>query len=89
MRLGQVLSNLLQNAEKFTPEGGAIAVRSRDLDESCIAVEIADSGIGIEQETLEKIFNPFEQGSPDLARRVAGLLNDGSRLSLIPKFDNL
>jgi len=73
MRLEQVFSNLLQNAEKFTPDGGAITVRSRDLDESRIAVEIADTGIGIKPEALETIFEPFEQGSPDLARRYGGL----------------
>ena len=66
-------SNLLQNAEKFTPAGGAVAVRSRDLAGSHIAVEIADTGIGIKPEALETIFAPFEQGSPDLARRYGGL----------------
>src|SRR5262249_19298519 len=55
MRLEQVFSNLLQNAEKFTPDGGAITVRSRDVDESRIAVEIADTGIGIKPEALETI----------------------------------
>jgi two-component system CheB/CheR fusion protein len=73
MRLEQVLSNLLQNAEKFTPAGVAVAVRSRDLDGLHIAVEMADTGIGIKPEALETIFEPFEQGSPDLARRHGGL----------------
>jgi two-component system CheB/CheR fusion protein len=73
MRLEQVFSNLLQNAEKFTPDGGAITVRSRDQGGSRITVKISDTGIGIEPEALETIFEPFEQGSPDLARRYGGL----------------
>ena len=36
-------------------------------------MELSDSGVGIELEALEKIFNPFEQGNPDLARQYGGL----------------
>jgi two-component system CheB/CheR fusion protein len=72
MRLEQVFTNLVQNAAKFTP-AGTVTVRSRDLGGSCITVEIADTGIGIKPEALETIFEPFEQGSPDLARRYGGL----------------
>ena len=73
MRLQQVFSNLLQNAAKFTPEGGTVTVRSRDTATGGIAVDFSDTGIGIAPEALEKIFNPFEQGNPDLARRYGGL----------------
>ena len=73
MRLEQVFSNLLQNAEKFTHNEGAITVHSQDQGGSRIAVEISDTGIGIKPEALETIFEPFEQGSPDLARRYGGL----------------
>jgi signal transduction histidine kinase len=73
MRLQQVFGNLLQNAAKFTPEGGAITVRSRDVENGGVAVELVDTGIGITPEALEKIFDPFEQGNPDLARRYGGL----------------
>jgi two-component system CheB/CheR fusion protein len=73
-RLRQVLfCNLLQNAAKFAPEGSEISVCSRNLDGTGIAIDFTDHGIGIESETLPNIFNPFEQGSPDLARRYGGL----------------
>jgi signal transduction histidine kinase len=71
-RLQQVFCNLLQNAAKFTPNGGVVTVRSRDSEEG-IVVELSDNGIGIAPEAFEKIFSPFEQGNPDLARRYGGL----------------
>jgi two-component system CheB/CheR fusion protein len=75
-RLQQVFWNLLKNAAKFTPAGGRVTVRSYNLtggDEPKIALEVADTGIGMEPAMLAKIFEPFEQGSPDLARRYGGL----------------
>ena len=72
-RLRQVFCNLLQNAAKFAPKGSEISVYSRNLDGTGIAIDFTDHGIGIESEILPKIFTPFEQGSPDLARRYGGL----------------
>ncbi len=71
-RLTQVFWNLLHNAAKFTPEGGTIAVRMRRNEEGCV-VEVADSGMGIEAEALEHIFDAFDQGRPGMARRFGGL----------------
>jgi PAS domain S-box-containing protein len=71
-RLTQVLCNLLSNALKFTPEGGMVTVRSRRDGESW-AVEVADTGIGIEPERLATIFGAFDQGRPETARRFGGL----------------
>jgi two-component system, chemotaxis family, CheB/CheR fusion protein len=65
-RLQQVFGNLLQNATKFTSQGGSVSVNSYDSEGLHIVVEIADTGIGIEQEMLTKIFEPFQQGDPDL-----------------------
>jgi signal transduction histidine kinase len=66
-----VLSNLIGNALKFTPEGGRIEVRaSKDRDMVVIAVK--DSGPGIPAEDLERIFRPFWQ-APRAARQGAGL----------------
>jgi two-component system CheB/CheR fusion protein len=68
-RVQQVFWNVLRNACKFTPEEGAIAVRTHNPAPETIAVEISDSGAGIPAEFLDKIFEPFEQ----VDRRREGL----------------
>ena len=70
-RLQQVLSNLLRNAIKFTPAGGRVRVRSGCDGDSC-AVEVSDSGIGLDPEFLPRAFSAFEQGDKTHARK-AGL----------------
>ena len=72
-RLRQVFWNLLQNAAKFTPEGGAITVRSRDREGGGVAVEVADTGAGISPELLPKIFDAFERGTSKTPLGVDGL----------------
>ncbi|HEX6902258.1 MAG TPA: ATP-binding protein [Thermoanaerobaculia bacterium] len=71
-RLTQVFWNLLNNAVKFTPEGGTVHVRSWS-DGGWLAVEVADTGIGIAPEFLARIFDAFEQGEPGTTRRFGGL----------------
>jgi PAS domain S-box-containing protein len=70
-RLQQVFWNVLRNACKFTPEGGAISVRSFNRRPDLITIEIGDTGVGIPPELLEKIFEAFEQ--VDRAREGLGL----------------
>jgi len=60
IRLQQVFNNVLRNAIKFTPAGGRIEVRSWNRDKLLI-VEVADNGRGIDPETIDKLFRPFEQ----------------------------
>jgi PAS domain S-box-containing protein len=72
-RLAQVFLNLLHNAIKFTPDGGALTLRSRSLGPDRLAVEIADTGIGIAPEVLPRIFDSFEQGERTITRRFGGL----------------
>jgi PAS domain S-box-containing protein len=60
-RLQQVFWNLFRNACKFTPENGAVSVRSYNPDPSTITVEISDSGMGIEPQFIQRIFDPFEK----------------------------
>ncbi len=69
-RLSQVLINLVSNALKFTPSDGEISICLEEHDklegvcqEPCVEVSIADSGIGIEPEDFQRIFNKFEQAS--------------------------
>jgi PAS domain S-box-containing protein len=61
-RLRQVFWNLLKNAIKFTPPGGRIGVRSINLRNDLLRVEIQDSGKGLSPPLLSRVFDPFEQG---------------------------
>jgi CheY-like chemotaxis protein/two-component sensor histidine kinase len=61
-RLQQIFWNLIKNAVKFTPEGGRLAITTRNDEEENFCVEVADSGVGIDAESLPKIFKAFEQG---------------------------
>jgi two-component system CheB/CheR fusion protein len=62
-RLQQVFWNVLKNASKFTPRQGAVTVRTYNPQPQALQVEITDTGIGIEPDNLDKIFEAFEQGS--------------------------
>lgn len=56
--LERVFGNLIENAIRYTPSGGAVEVRARQADDAII-VEVADTGIGMKPEEIEKIFTPF------------------------------
>jgi PAS domain S-box-containing protein len=71
LRLLQVLSNLLDNAVKFTPEGGSIRVRGRAID-GAVQISVEDSGKGISAENLPHIFDRFWQANR-ASRAGAGL----------------
>jgi HAMP domain-containing protein/signal transduction histidine kinase/ActR/RegA family two-component response regulator len=62
-RLQQIFWNLINNAVKFTPKDGQIHISTRNDSDEQLHVEIADTGLGIEPETLPKIFDAFEQGA--------------------------
>jgi CheY-like chemotaxis protein/anti-sigma regulatory factor (Ser/Thr protein kinase) len=67
-----VVWNLLSNAVKFTPENGHVAVRLRRLNEF-VQIEVCDSGLGIQPEFLEHVFDRFRQAEAGAARRYGGL----------------
>ncbi|MFZ6030703.1 MAG: ATP-binding protein [Chloroflexota bacterium] len=67
-----VLENLLNNAVRFTPNGGEITVSAKALHQE-IWIEVKDSGIGIEQEYLGRIFEQFYQVEDHLTRHYGGL----------------
>jgi len=68
----QIMLNILSNAVKFTPRGGAITVRARREAGGRLAVSVADTGIGIRQADLERVLQPFGQAESGLARRYEG-----------------
>lgn len=70
-RLRQVLTNLVSNAVKYTPEGGEIAVRVSERD-GMAEVEVADTGIGISGEDQERIFERFYRTDASRSRRTGG-----------------
>jgi signal transduction histidine kinase/CheY-like chemotaxis protein len=72
-RLQQVFWNLIKNAVKFTAEGGRIIVETLNSIPAEIEIRITDTGIGIESDKLERIFNAFEQGQISITRRFGGL----------------
>src|SRR5207302_3310532 len=72
-RLQQVFWNLIKNSVKFTPTGGRITIETLNPTPEEIEVRISDSGIGIESEKIDKIFNAFEQGQSSITRRFGGL----------------
>jgi CheY-like chemotaxis protein len=71
-RMRQVYWNLLRNAVKFTPEGGSITLRTRNVGDR-LEIEIIDTGIGIDPEVIPRIFNRFEQGETSKTRQFGGL----------------
>jgi PAS domain S-box-containing protein len=80
VRLQQIVWNLLKNATRFTPPGGAITVRSHNRTgpgaggRPGLVIEVADDGAGIGAEALPRIFEPFEQGeTPPRPRTGLGL----------------
>ncbi|WP_050028539.1 response regulator [Verrucomicrobium sp. BvORR034] len=78
MRLTQVLWNLLRNAVKFTPEDGSVQVSLKPGPAgreggNTMVIEVADSGIGIAAEDMDRIFNAFDQGNRAVTRQFGGL----------------
>jgi CheY-like chemotaxis protein len=69
----QIIWNLLKNAIKFTPEGGDITIYSENPSEAIFTVTIRDTGIGMEPEVMQRIFDPFEQGNRSFEQRFGGL----------------
>src|SRR6478735_7555501 len=69
----QIIWNLLKNAIKFTPEGGDITISSENPSEAVFTVSVRDTGIGMEPEVMQRIFDPFEQGNRSFEHRFGGL----------------
>ena len=86
-RLKQILVNLLSNAVKFTPEGGHIELSvTPHPDRQTVRLCVADSGIGIREEDIARLFEPFVQLDTGLARHYSGT---GLGLTLVARMAEL
>ncbi|WP_374377265.1 sensor histidine kinase [Dongia sp.] len=70
--LKQITLNLLSNAVKFTPAGGRATVSAKLNDSGGIEISVSDTGIGIPEASLEKLFQPFYQVDAKISRRYGG-----------------
>jgi signal transduction histidine kinase len=71
-RMAQVLRHLLSNAVKFTELGGTVTVGASREADGGLLIFVRDTGIGIPEEELERVFEPFTQLDATLARRYQG-----------------
>ncbi|MCL2211684.1 MAG: ATP-binding protein [Treponema sp.] len=89
-RIIQVITNLLINAVKFTPEQGSINLSAKldsNKDGACVVkIEIKDTGIGINSEQQEKLFTSFEQAESSISRKFGGT---GLGLAICKRIVNL
>lgn len=72
-RLQQILWNLLKNAIKFTPTNGQVTINCTDAADGKVTIDVIDTGIGIDPQTLPRVFNAFEQGGSNVTRRFGGI----------------
>jgi signal transduction histidine kinase len=76
LRISQIVTNLLSNAVKFTPEKGVIALSVEEThtesDYSILQFTVTDTGIGLTNEQIGKLFTPFEQADGSISRRFGG-----------------
>ncbi|MFL5802378.1 MAG: PAS domain S-box protein [Roseiflexaceae bacterium] len=86
-RLKQVMVNLLSNAVKFTPEGGTVGLEVvGDIVQQVVRLTVWDSGLGIAEEDLSRLFQPFVQLDSRLARQYNGT---GLGLALVYRIDEM
>lgn len=89
LRLEQILLNLTNNAVKFTEKGSvSITIRSERTqgDRLLVAFSVKDTGIGMSEEQLERLFVPFDQGDATISRRFGG---SGLGLSIVKSLTDL
>lgn len=90
LRLSQILSNLISNALKFTPDKGSVKLMvsriSEDGETVRLRFEVIDTGCGIAEQNYDKIFESFEQGNVDVSHKYGGT---GLGLSIVKCFTEL
>jgi signal transduction histidine kinase len=84
-RLAQAITNLVSNAVKYSPAGGAVTIATRNDDDDII-ISVRDEGIGIARQDLSRIFDRFERVETGIAGRIAGT---GLGLSIVEEIATL
>ncbi|MCS3749546.1 PAS domain S-box-containing protein [Salinibacter ruber] len=82
----RIVRNLVENAIKFTPEGGKVQVRVEPEDEETALLAVEDTGVGIAEEAREDIFDAFKQESEGLGREYEG---SGLGLSIVDRLTTM
>jgi signal transduction histidine kinase len=82
----QMVYNLLANAIKFTPDGGSILLQAQLTSAGQLEFSVADTGIGIAEKDMPRLFSPFEQLDSSLARKYEGT---GLGLSMVKRLAEL
>jgi len=82
IKFKEIVYNLVDNSIKFTPHGGTVVVAA-SLNENHVEISVTDNGIGIPEEDIERIFDPFYQVDSSTTRRFGGT---GLGLALIYQF---
>lgn len=89
VRIEQIFLNILNNAIKFTPEGSvSLTVEIKSQENNVCEMEfcVKDTGIGMTEEQISKLFTPFDQGDPSINRRFGGT---GLGLSIVKNLADL
>jgi signal transduction histidine kinase len=71
-RLRQVLTNLLTNAVKYSPQGGSITIRCRERGGQHVVIEVIDHGLGIPADQIDRLFRKFQRVRTDEHMRISG-----------------
>jgi len=86
VRLAQIVSNLLTNAAHYTRTGGEVTLRAHLAEDKFVRIQVADTGMGMSPQLIDKVFDLFFQGPRDSARSEGGL---GIGLALVRSLVNL
>lgn len=74
MRVNQILLNLLSNSVKFTPRGGMIRLEIKEIEDqkgrTFLQFVVSDTGIGMSEEFLERLYLPFEQADGQISQNM-------------------